>query len=175
MKSISKLISFLLLYLFSVSQLFAQDLTFTSYSNQSEISATGSIILKPGFHIPTGQNVRIYITGIPSQPLNASLSANQNYIVTNTFRKAYTTIPTNPTTNDFIQEVAYFDGLGRQIQTVTTKASPTFKDIVEPQEYDGFGRESKKYLPYSSAETPGHLKLQFILLRQLSTIHLLLV
>ncbi|QRY58013.1 DUF6443 domain-containing protein [Sphingobacterium siyangense] len=158
MKSIYKLISILLLYLFSLSKLFSQDLTFTSYSNQSEISATGSITLKPGFHIPTGQNARIFITGIPSQPLNASLSANQNYIVTNTFRKAYTTIPTNPTTNDFIQEVAYFDGLGRQIQTVTTKASPTFKDIVEPQEYDGFGRESKKYLPYSSAETPGAFK-----------------
>lgn len=158
MKSIRQLIYLLLICCISANKLFSQDLPLSSYSGQSEISSTGSVTLKPGFYIPSGQNVRIFITGIPSQPLNASLSANQNYIVTNTFRRAYTTVPASPTTDDFIQEVAYFDGLGRQIQTVTTKASPTFKDIVEPQEYDGFGRESKIYLPYSSAETPGAFK-----------------
>ncbi|WP_430902476.1 DUF6443 domain-containing protein, partial [Paraflavitalea sp. sgz302552] len=46
------------------------------------------------------------------------------------------------------QEVKYFDGLGRMVQTVVTQGSPGLKDIVTPVEYDGYGRVVKEYLPY---------------------------
>lgn len=144
--------------LFATSKLFGQDLTYNSYSGQPEISATGSITLKPGFQVTSGQTVRIFIRSIPSQVYNSAPSTNQNYIITNTFRKPFKTIPTSPTTDDLIQEIQYFDGLGRLSQTVATKASPSFKDVVEPVEYDGFGRESKKYLPYASTEAQGAFK-----------------
>jgi RHS repeat-associated protein len=43
----------------------------------------------------------------------------------------------------------YIDGLGRSIQTVNVQGSPSMKDLVQPQVYDKFGRESRKYLPYT--------------------------
>src|SRR5690606_20017123 len=42
----------------------------------------------------------------------------------------------------------YYDGLGRPVQTVLKQGSPQLKDIITPVAYDGYGRESKKYLPY---------------------------
>jgi len=49
------------------------------------------------------------------------------------------------------QEVnQYFDGLGRPMQTVTTKASPGNLDVVQPALYDAYQREPKKYLPFTS-------------------------
>jgi hypothetical protein len=50
-----------------------------------------------------------------------------------------------------VQEtIGYFDGFGRPIQTVVTQGSPSKKDIVQPMVYDVYGRDSVKYLPYTS-------------------------
>ena len=55
---------------------------------------------------------------------------------------------------DVQQTTAYFDGLGRPLQTVvkqgslTTGNSPV--DLVSPVVYDEFGREKYKYLPFSA-------------------------
>jgi hypothetical protein len=57
------------------------------------------------------------------------------------------------------QATQYIDGLGRSIQTVIKQASPALKDLVSPVTYDSFGRESYKYLPYISADSNGHFKL----------------
>ena len=44
-----------------------------------------------------------------------------------------------------------FDGLGRISQQVNRGITPTNKDLVTLHEYDGFGRESKVWLPTPSA------------------------
>ncbi len=139
----------LILILAFANNIFAQNLVLNNYNGQSEISHFGSITLTDGFHVQSGQNVRIYISSVPSQPLSSLPSTDQNYVITTTYRKPYTTLLSNPTTDDVIQKIRYFDGLGRPLQDVTTKGSPSFKDIVQPIEYDNFGRESKKYLPYT--------------------------
>ncbi|MBN2613001.1 MAG: DUF1565 domain-containing protein, partial [Bacteroidales bacterium] len=56
---------------------------------------------------------------------------------------------------DYKEVFQYFDGLGRPLQTVDYKASPKGNDIVQPMEYDPFGREAKKYLPYASTDAIG--------------------
>jgi hypothetical protein len=56
-----------------------------------------------------------------------------------------------------ITNYSYVDGLGRPEQTVIKKGSPTAQDIVQPVTYDQFGREVKKFLPYTS-ETTGNFK-----------------
>jgi hypothetical protein len=78
----------------------------------------------------------------------AQASSDKNYI--------HTIIPQNSAADVVIESVQYFDGLGRPSQTVSWQASPTGHDIITPIFYDDFGRENKKYLPYSGTNTSGN-------------------
>lgn len=62
-----------------------------------------------------------------------------------------------------MQTTGYSDGLGRVIQSVEKSAATpvsgnTWGDIVQPYEYDAYGRRVKDYLPYSTTATPGKFK-----------------
>jgi hypothetical protein len=57
--------------------------------------------------------------------------------------------------NDLQENIQFFDFLGRAKQTITYKGSPLLKDIIQPIEYDAFGRESFKFLPYTSTTATG--------------------
>jgi|GEM_PF-2280103 len=46
-----------------------------------------------------------------------------------------------------VQQVQYFDGLGRHYQDVLVKQSPAQTDVVTTSVYDVFGREPKQLLP----------------------------
>ncbi|WP_054512387.1 DUF6443 domain-containing protein [Chryseobacterium sp. ERMR1:04] len=74
-----------------------------------------------------------------------SPSNNENYIET-----------TNCLDADCIKKavtVQYFDGLGRPKQVIGVKASPAGKDVVTHIEYDGFGRQTKDFLPVPQSVT----------------------
>jgi RHS repeat-associated protein len=86
----------------------------------------------------------------------AQPTTTQNYVLTNTVKQSGVT--TEPMVNNLtistqgkMQTVAYVDGLGRPMQNVINQGSATQKDIVTGFEYDQYGREIKKYLPYSDA------------------------
>jgi RHS repeat-associated protein len=92
-------------------------------------------------------------------PLAYSTDKNVNYI-----RTWNATSPqTNPDTlmskslKDVMQETQYFDGLGRQLQTVIKKGSMITGsnpvDLVMPVVYDNFGREVYKYLAFGANST----------------------
>lgn len=83
---------------------------------------------------------------------HSSLSTNYNFIATYTPQ-----IPIQNASGLIDQgvknvnlSVQYFDGLGRAKQTVDVFASPGGNDIVQIFAYDQFGRETKKYLPYTT-------------------------
>lgn len=57
----------------------------------------------------------------------------------------------SPSNDSVMTTIKYIDGLGRPIQTVQYQASPSDRDVVIPQSYDTYGRESIKYLPYATA------------------------
>jgi RHS repeat-associated protein len=59
---------------------------------------------------------------------------------------------------DVKQVTAYFDGLGRPLQTVAKQASPLQKDMVTYQVYDALGRESNRFLPYAATTSDGNYK-----------------
>ncbi|NQD71725.1 RHS repeat-associated core domain-containing protein, partial [Sphingobacterium shayense] len=124
-------------------------LVLDSYNDEPSFHAIDSIVLKDGFHIPIGKTVLLAVGGLPN--LTNSPTSTQNYILTRTFRTPV--IPANLNSLRKVdhenQTVQYFDGLGRPIQRIEVMASPSYKDIVTHAEYDGFGREAIKYLPYA--------------------------
>ncbi|WP_238803985.1 DUF6443 domain-containing protein [Emticicia aquatica] len=55
------------------------------------------------------------------------------------------------------QTVTYFDGLGRPKQKINIHAGPEQQDMVQPIEYDAFGRMPKNFLPYPVIGNNGNL------------------
>ncbi|CAM4114667.1 RHS repeat-associated core domain-containing protein [Pedobacter westerhofensis] len=139
--------------LFTTFHLKAQEnIELSIYNNQTEIKSNGSIRLLPGFSIPAGSNVRIYIESVPTASFASQPSADQNYTSTKIFKVAginSTNIESVHAASDLNQLIQYVDGLGRPIQNVTVQGSPAFKDLVQPINYDALGREVLKYLPYA--------------------------
>ncbi|WP_437920408.1 DUF6443 domain-containing protein [Sphingobacterium sp. LRF_L2] len=78
---------------------------------------------------------------------------DQNYVLEIIARSPYNSLATllNDKPVDSVNRtIRYFDGLGRHSQTVHWQGGANDKkDIVQYIEYDGFGRESIKYLPYA--------------------------
>ena len=73
-------------------------------------------------------------------------TTGHNYIKTTTYKRPYTTITATSEKN---VQVSYFDGLGRQEQTVSAEAGGDNQDIIIPVEYDIYGRQVKEYLPFA--------------------------
>ena len=84
-------------------------------------------------------------------------TATMNYVRTSVPRRPITTntkLDALTTNKDSVMTtIEYLDGLGRPLQTVIQKASPSGYDIVQPIEYDAYGREAVKYLPYRTTNT----------------------
>jgi len=152
----------------TLSGLYAQDnVTVTDViTGKSEVKARQSITLGAGFHAVAGSNFRAYIdaNAVDNSPVSetgtilgasptGSASTALNYVRSITFREAHSTMPTGNFKH--MEEISYYDGLGRPVQAIQVGASPTGKDIIQPIVYDAFGREAKKYLPYVVADNNG--------------------
>jgi RHS repeat-associated protein len=102
------------------------------------------------------RSARVLIGTCPQ--LGTNPGSTSNYIVTSTFRNGGITSVTDAqiagmTICDVNQTIQYADGLGRPVQTVQTKASPTQRDLVQPMAYDQYDRNAVKYLPYEVPTT----------------------
>lgn len=76
-------------------------------------------------------------------------------------------VPMNATTaineDNAIEQITYYDGLGRPMQTIGIKASPNKSDVITPIVYDEYGREQRKYLPFVSGNDGGYRQLTSII------------
>jgi RHS repeat-associated protein len=82
--------------------------------------------------------------------VSESYIQNMNWIISNSIKAPNITDPANVSSlsvNENQVVTQYFDGLGRPIQTVVKKGSPTQSDIVQTFGYDPLGIVTKKYLP----------------------------
>jgi RHS repeat-associated protein len=126
-----------------------------------------SIKLLPGAKGTTGFKASIvpdmYYEPVTSKNIDGETATGNgwNYIYARTFRKEVTNVENfeediNSINGDVIEQVQYFDGLGRLIQTIDIKGSPELNDLVMPVEYDIYGRENFKYLPFSISGEGGY-------------------
>ncbi|WP_415711186.1 DUF6443 domain-containing protein, partial [Flavobacterium branchiophilum] len=89
------------------------------------------------------------LVGLPA--LLEAQTQSQNYIKTTTYKVPTTLVPA-PTAAQKVENITYFDGLGRPIQQIAGQQSNSGKDIITHIEYDAFGRQTKEYLPYASGQ-----------------------
>lgn len=79
----------------------------------------------------------IIVMSLATDLLNAQ-SKNMNYISSQTFKDSICSQT----------DIQYYDGLGRPSELMQLTASPRGKHMVIFNEYDGLGREVRKWLPY---------------------------
>lgn len=83
-------------------------------------------------------------------PLRGQTPIDVNYV-----RNTTTTQLDNGIPSKHIITYTYIDGLGRPIQQVTQQGSPSKKDIIQPIVYDEFGRERRRFFPFTADNTNG--------------------
>jgi len=137
-------------------------ISWTSISGATSLSyAPGNLTLSTSYRVLVTSNGISAPTNTSTVNLNCVAlgplpSQDQNYVVSSTIKKPGIISGgqlAGLTVCELNQTIQYFDGLGRPLQTVTVKGSPSLKDIVQPVAYDAFGREATKYLSYADAGT----------------------
>ncbi|WP_075342037.1 DUF6443 domain-containing protein [Tenacibaculum agarivorans] len=79
---------------------------------------------------------------------------NDNYVYTAVYRKAFSESSLNSAaSSDKVENITYYDGLGRAKQEISIRNAPNQKDVITHFEYDNVGRQDKSYLPFVSNES----------------------
>ncbi len=153
---LKKMLGSIFFILFTITGLQAQTMLTTNttttlapgeYYNNSSIDLVHDLTITP-----TGtQSYHFYISnGIA--PLASSPSQSQNFIITYVPRISgitNTTLLNNKLTTELMENISYFDGVGRPMQNVQVMGSPLGNDMIQPIAYDQYARESVKYQPYA--------------------------
>ena len=86
--------------------------------------------------------------------------SDENYIYTRAPQVAMSSIDDSQILENsaIIDQITYFDGLGRTVQNIGVKASPAKKDLITHTTYDQYGRQAKEYLPYENTAIVGSYK-----------------
>jgi len=91
--------------------------------------------------------------GCINTPYQQPVFSDENYVFTRVYQTPKKTPDEIQYTSDVIENITYYDGLGRAKQQIGIKASFTENDIVTPIQYDAYGRQPREYLPYASKQT----------------------
>ena len=144
----------------------------TDDSHWNNISGATSLSYSPGAVSSTIYYRRMVACTVDTAYTDAAfvlvgaIGANQNFIRTRNITKPNVTdtVASDLLTDPFEvqQNTQYFDGLGRPVQTVARRATPLQMDLVSFNQYDAYGREVNKYLPYVSPSNDGNFKVNEI-------------
>lgn len=125
----------------------------TSYQYTATKPGLYKVIVKQTSTSPTYTTSEINVGSI----FNSAI-VNMNYVVsTDILKEGVSDVASlyDLPKKDYSQQINYFDGLGRPVQSVTAGASPSGYDMVQVKAYDAFGRETTQYLPYAHTALSG--------------------
>lgn len=87
-----------------------------------------------------------------SSGVTAQTFSDDNFVYTVAPKKGVQSASFNTLTKEEMsQNLTYFDGLGRPMQSIVIGQGGNGEDLVTPVEYDPFGRQLKEYLPYATS------------------------
>ncbi|WP_291529133.1 DUF6443 domain-containing protein [Bacteroides sp. UBA939] len=109
-----------------------------AYLKQTNLAAGVYYVVSEGYTLNGSITTRIEGT----KGIGMDLGDDHNYIITRTY--------TNDAGTQYLDNVQYLDGIGRPVQSIQRKITPSGKDLVMLQEYDAYGRESNTWLPGTS-------------------------
>jgi RHS repeat-associated protein len=122
------------------------------------------VVTSTANNIPNASVASSSLTAIamPAYPAGTD-PANMNYVRARAFIKPgiadLTTANAQMNIMDVAQATSYFDGLGRESQTVAKNATPAGNDMVSTSFYDNYGRVVQQYLPYTDNLATGNFRL----------------
>ncbi|PWB26433.1 DUF6443 domain-containing protein [Flavobacterium sp. HTF] len=108
--------------------------------------ATQSIVLSPNTLIKSGSTFTAKI--VPDAYIPISAISNENFILSRKYQTNLISGEDIVSNSDVIENISYYDGLGRPMQNIAIKGSPNKNDIVTHITYDNAGRQEKDFLPY---------------------------
>ena len=128
----------------------------------STLEATGSIVLQPVSHIQAGSTFSMVILGSGTPPTTSGPIPNpniysyssialsdRNYVLTRVYQvDSISSFGDIGKEHQVLENIVYFDGLGRAEQQIAAKASKDRHDMITYMEYDGLGRTAKQWLAY---------------------------
>ena len=79
----------------------------------------------------------------------------ENYVLTRVYQIPKQSVTT--VNDSIIENITYFDGLGRAKQSIGIGQSPLQQDIVTHMSYDVIGRQDKEFLPYVAPTQNGQI------------------
>jgi RHS repeat-associated protein len=129
-----------------------------AYEGKSYLIIGGSLTLGNGFTAKAATTGAWYAKTEPSSNAPTNLSANQNFVRTESILRSGVTTEAQViglSTADKATSFVYMDGVGRTLQSVDVAQSPGQKDVIAPSFYDTYGRPTRQYLPYTASGTAG--------------------
>lgn len=108
------------------------------------------------------KNFKFYIAIISTLGYFSTQAQNQyqvpqpsdgNYILGRTYQTSKDHRDSISIKGDVVETIQYFDGLGRNQQSIGLGQSPNGNDMVSPIEYDGYGRMVREWLPFPEQAT----------------------
>jgi RHS repeat-associated protein len=108
-----------------------------------------------------GPAISVEVPDLTPPVYDAALTnGNVSYVRTYAFKDKNlpNTDPDLMTEDQVLVSTAYLDGLGRAVQQVSKRGSPDKKDLVAAMDYDIFGRDNRKFLPYVSITNSGDVQ-----------------
>ena len=105
----------------------------------------------------TGNAIQDALIGEYTTPQYETITENINYVKVLTPLESETNESEldNMDETELMTNIRYFDEIGRNSQNIFVKGSPDHYDVILPIEYDEFGRQPVKYLPYSANSDGG--------------------